>query len=260
MINRELDKKLQSGYALNLGSLIEKSFEPFKKTFLISAVGFIILGLVILSLYAALLGMLFGFSDIMGTFTDLAVHATDTNVLIGTAIFSTVVSAIVAPVTAGFINVNHIVKRGESMSLGNIFEFYGNKYTKDIIVCYAIIGLLNGVLTAGFTVLGFSWIASVFQGILACATIFSIPLIIYNDQKFGDAISKSITLFSKQPFTIIIAVIIAYLIAILGFIGLCIGVIFTMPYIYSMYYTIYDEAIGFEKPFSAIDEIGTIEE
>ena len=95
---------------------------------------------------------------------------------------------------------------------------------------------------------------------MACATIFSIPLIIYNDQKFGDAISKSITLFSKQPFTIIIAVIIAYLIAILGFIGLCIGVIFTMPYIYSMYYTIYDEAIGFEKPFSAIDEIGTIEE
>lgn len=259
-MNHELDNKLQSGYTLDLGSLIEKSFETFKKTFLISGAGLVIIGIIGFILYVALAAILFGFTDIMGTLTQMSLHANETNVLIGTALFSMLSSAIVAPVTAGFINMNRLVQKGESISITNIFEFYNSKYTKDLIICYAIIGLLAGVVNAGFTLINLSWIGLLFQGILACATIFSITLIIYSDQNFGDAFSKSISLFVKQPFIIILALLIAYIIGLLGFIGICIGVIFTMPYVYSMYYTIYEQTIGFHKPFSAIDEIGTVEE
>jgi hypothetical protein len=41
----------------------------------------------------------------------------------------------------------------------------------------------------------------------------------------------------------------------LGIFVLCIGIIFTIPYLYSMYYAIYEQTIGF-KEASPIDEIG----
>lgn len=259
-MRQELDKKIQNGYSLDLGSLIDKSFEPFKKTFLISGIGIFIIGLFILALYFLLAIVLFGFTDFIGTLTKMSLNANQTNVLVGTAIFTAISSAIFAPLTAGFINVNRLAVKGDAITIGNLFEFYNSKFTKDILICYAIIGLINGVVNAGCGMINLSFIGFIFQGVFACATVFSIPIIIYSDQQFGDAISKSIALFLKQPFIIVIALLVAYLIAMVGFIGICIGAIFTIPYIYSMYYTIYDQTIGFEKSISPIDEIGKIEE
>ena len=53
MKNR-IDNKVQNGYSLDLGKIIENSFETFKKTFLISGVAFIIIGIVLLLFFGYL--------------------------------------------------------------------------------------------------------------------------------------------------------------------------------------------------------------
>ena len=41
-----IDQKVQNGYSLDLGKIIENSFETYKKTFLISGVAIILIGIV----------------------------------------------------------------------------------------------------------------------------------------------------------------------------------------------------------------------
>jgi hypothetical protein len=40
--------------------------------------------------------------------------------------------------------------------------------------------------------------------------------------------------------------VVAIIGSMVGFIGCCVGVFFTLPFIYSMYYAIYSEIIGFD--------------
>ena len=86
-------------------------------------------------------------------------------------------------------------------------------------------------------------------------TLFCIPLIIYGEQNFMESLVKSIKLFIKNPFIIIISLIIAFFGIMVGIIALCVGILFTIPYYFSMVYAIYEQAIGFKEK-SVIDEIG----
>jgi hypothetical protein len=52
-----------------------------------------------------------------------------------------------------------------------------------------------------------------------------------------------------------VAFLVGALGSFVGLIALCIGIIFTLPYYFSIVYAIYDQAIGF-KEISVIDEIG----
>lgn len=254
-MNNLLDKKLANGYTLNLGNIIEKSFETYKKTFLISALGILVAGIIALLLYGSLLGVIYGFSDLTNTFIQLGENKGNLNLIIGLGLFTTLTSALGAPFTAGLINLNHLAKKGLSFDFSNIFEFYNSRFMKDIFIAYLLIGLTNAVVGAILTLLNLEFLTSVVQGLIGVFATFTIPLIIYQNQNYGEAISKSITLFTKQPVFIIIAIIVGVIFGLLGLIGLCIGVFFTFPYLYSIYYNIYNEAIGFENK-SIIDEIG----
>jgi hypothetical protein len=49
--------------------------------------------------------------------------------------------------------------------------------------------------------------------------------------------------------------IVAFFFSMLGFLAFCLGIFFTLPFLYSTYYAIYDQAIGFDDK-SEIEEIG----
>jgi predicted ferric reductase len=54
-------------------------------------------------------------------------------------------------------------------------------------------------------------------------------------------------LYAKQPLLILVAMLIAVIGMLLGIFILCIGIIFTVPYLYAMHYTLYAQAVGFEE-------------
>ncbi|MNY30098.1 hypothetical protein D3C86_1641840 [compost metagenome] len=60
---------------------------------------------------------------------------------------------------------------------------------------------------------------------------------------------------SKQPLIIALLFIVAGIGSAIGFIGCCIGVVFTIPVTYSVKYAIYSAIIKIERPDS-IDSIG----
>jgi len=135
------------------------------------------------------------------------------------------------------------------------FDFYKSKFFKDIFLSYLIIGLTSGLLSSGLTLINLEFITYFTQFFVAIITVFTLPLIIYGEQNYENAITKSVKLFFKQPVLIFVALLLAVIGVLIGIIGFCIGIIFTIPFYYSMIYAIYNQAIGFEEK-SAIDEIG----
>lgn len=255
MKNR-IERKLQNGYQLETGQLIDDSFALFKKNFLTAGLGIIILCLIMGVIYFGIFATFFGFNDFQNTLLQFETLALNPSFIIGNTLVTTILAGIIAPVTAGFIHLNYLTKFNKNFSVGTIFEFYSSKYFKNLFLAYAIIGFTTSVISAILTLSGLDFLNIFFQGGISCFTIFTTPLIIYSDQNFSNAISKSLTLFLKQPLAIILGLFVAGLGAMLGIIALCIGIFFTLPFIYSMHFTIYNQAIGFDET-SEIEEIGT---
>lgn len=251
----KVDLKIQNGYTLDLGTLIDESFNTFKKTFLISGVVMILLGIVFLVIYGAIFALVFGFSDITSFLTQLQLNQTSTLGMITTLLVSTIPAGLFAPITAGFINANHLAKNNQEIGINVFFDFYKSKFFKDIFISYVIIGFTTGIINVGLQLLDLNFLSFIFQGIISLFTVFTLPLIIYANENYEKAIIKSMQLFIKQPILIFVALLLAFIGVLLGLIALCIGVIFTAPYMYSMMYAIYNQAIGFEEK-SVIDEIG----
>ncbi len=257
-INSKIDLKIQNGYTLETGNLIDESINTFKKTFLMSGVMVILLTILFVIIYGAFFGILYGFSDITTTLSNIESNKFSTLTILTTIILSTLASAIFAPINAGFIHANHLARRNEDINLNVFFEFYKSKFFKDIFLAYLLIGFTIGILNVGLILLKLNYLSYLIRFLIGLFTVFTTPLIIYANQNFENAITKSIKLFFKQPLLIFVALLLAYIGVLIGIIALCIGIIFTFPYYYSMIYAIYNQAIGFEEK-SLIEKIGQTE-
>lgn len=254
-MNKKIEDKLMHGYPLDLGKVIEESFNVFKKTFLIGGAALILLTIVFVILYFGIIGVAFGFGNFSETILQMQGMTKSPTYIISTALTTTISSAIMAPITAGYIHINYLAKRNKEFSFSTIFEFFKGKYTSSLMLAYAIIGFTMAIINSLMAFANLEFLAFIPQGLISLVTIFTIPLIIYENMSYSDALSKSISLFGKQPFAIFGIGIIAFLFAMLGFIAFCLGIFFTIPFLYSSYYAIYEEAVGFEDK-SEIEEIG----
>ncbi|MFT5755015.1 MAG: hypothetical protein ACI924_002266 [Flavobacterium sp.] len=254
-MKNKIDSKIQNGFTLDTGSLIDESIATFKKTFLISGVAMILLIMVFAIIYGTLFAVIYGFSDLTSTMTQLQTSQSSVIGLLSTVVITTLTSAFFAPVTAGFIHANHLAKNNQEIGINIFFEFYKSKFFKNIFISYLILGFTTAILNAGLTLINLEVLSYVVQTIIGLISVFTLPLIIYGEQDFENAITKSIQLFFKQPLLIFVALLLAVIGMLLGLFALCIGIIFTFPYYYSMIYAIYNQAIGFEEK-SVIDEIG----
>ena len=250
-----IDQKVKKGYPLDLGKIIEVSFETYKKTFLLSGVAIIIATIVLSVVYVGYFGILYGFGDFTKTISELQTDTLNPTMQIINAAFGIIFASLLAPLVAGFINVNHLAKTNQEFGIGSFFDYYKSAFLKDLILNQLIIALfLNSIAT--FLILSnHQFIAMIIQITIPLFTLFCIPLIIYGEQNFMESLVKSIKLFIKNPFIIIISLIIAFFGIMVGIIALCVGILFTFPYYFSMVYAIYEQAIGFKEK-SVIDDIG----
>ncbi|MFD2909239.1 hypothetical protein ACFSX9_10925 [Flavobacterium ardleyense] len=254
-MKKSIDQKLQSGYPLELGKIIEESFERYKQTFVLSGIATIIIAVIMILIYVGYFGILYGFGDFSKTMADLEMGKSNVTMIIINASVGVLIGSLSAPIVAGFINVNHLAKNNKEFGLGSFFDFYKTTFFKDIFLNQLLISVFLNATVAILTINNSPFLALSLQIIVALFTIFCIPLIIYGQQNYMDALVKSIGLFLKNPFVILIAFIVGALGILVGLIGLCIGIFFTIPFYFSVIYTIYEQAIGFNDK-SVIDEIG----
>jgi uncharacterized membrane protein len=101
-------------------------------------------------------------------------------------------------------------------------------------------------LSVGFKEIKIEFVGALLNLALNFLTLLVVPFIVFGKLKAIAAIKASFVVILKQPLVILALVITAYIGSIVGFVGCCIGVFFTLPFLYSMYYAIYSAIIGFQ--------------
>jgi len=255
----KVEKVCNEGYELEFGTVLEKAFSTYKSIAVIGGIGMIIICIVIGVLYAGIFGAVYGFSDILTSLSSINPDVMTGTSLLYFLLFSVVMAGLMSPISAGFINLAFLADQNKEFGLGTIFGYYKGSYFKELFTAAVIIAFFGTGLNYLFEYFGIKAIGMVITICVSFLTFLTIPLIIFSDLKAFEAITMSIKLVLKQPLVLLGLIIVGGIMACLGIIGFCIGIFFTIPFIYVMYYTIYD-AILPQNEKSELEEIGQDQE
>ena len=159
----------------------------------------------------------------------------------------TLFSALLSPFFAGLIKMAHCAQIDQEFHVSTVFEYYKLLYFKDIFLANLMISIMSMGISTLLNSTGIPLLGLFGSLTISFLSLLTIPLIIFSDFKALEAINTSFSLVSKQPLIHLGLIIVTYLFVMTGFFFFFIGLFFTLPLMYSMYYAIYRTIIGFEK-------------
>ncbi len=255
----KVEKISNEGYELEFGTVLEKAFSTYKLVAGIGGVGMILICIIMAVLYAGIFGAVYGFSDVLTSLTSINPELMSGTSLLYFLLFSVVMAGIMSPISAGFINMAFLADQNKEFGLGTIFGYYKGSYFKELFIAAVIIAFFGTGLNYLFDYIGIKFIGVAITFCVSFLTFLSVPLIIFSNLKAFEAITMSAKLVIKRPFILLGLLIVSFVFVCLGIIGFCIGIFFTIPFIYVMYYTIYEAIIPFDEE-TELDEIGVNQE
>lgn len=240
---------VRNGYHLDFADVFNKAFENYKKIALYAGL-MIFVFMVILFAVAAIMSVSFVGAAALSQESIEGLGKTMEN-LSGTAQIqyvglSILFSCLISPLTAGLIKMAYCAERDEEFHVSTVFSYYTTAYFTQIFVATFLILVSSNGIAMALNYSGIILLGSMLSLAISFFTILTIPLIIFSDLKAVDAIKFSFLIVSKQPLILFALMAVAVIGSMVGFIGCCIGVFFTLPFVYSMYYAIYNEIIGFD--------------
>ncbi len=244
------ESKFKQNNSPDIGRIIDESFITFKKSIWVSGIGIILMLLLVLPITFFALFTYMGISSMEDFVQKSQTLETDFTYLLMNAAIGIVLAAFMAPITAGFYKINHLAKQNKEFGVNNLFDYYKSPYFQSLALSTILATLYANIIGLLLTYLNLPLVGNIMQGFVSLLFIFAIPLIIFENQNATDALANSSKIAVKHPFTIILSILFAVIIAMLGIFALCIGIFFTVGYFYTMNYTLYNEII----PIDEIDQ------
>lgn len=251
----KLEEIKRKGYNLEFGDVFNDSIEIYKKVIWITGFAFFILTAAFLVLYFAIIALFFSTGDFINTMTEISLMENSVTFMVYTMLIAIVVSVGVSPMYAGVLEVCHNAKNNKEFDISTIFKHYKSSYLKEILISSLLIVITTSLIADALTLLGLAFLGTIITYTLQFITLFTIPFIIFGNLKAIPAIQASLTLLSKNFIVIFGLMLVAVIIAFIGIIALCIGILFTLPIIYTTQYAIYNTAVGVEE-HDELDDIG----
>lgn len=254
-----LNEIKQKGYHLEFGDVFNDSLEIYKKVLWIIGLAFLILMIIMGTLSVGVMTIFFGASDFMSNITQFGLLSTSPAYLVISLIVGVLVTIAISPLYAGIAQVCHNAQTNKHYDFNTVFIHYKSSYVKNIAISALLISLVSGVATDLVMFLGFQFLATLVSYFFQFFTLFTIPFIIFGNLNAMNAIQASILIVFKKFWIIFALMLVAVIMAMLGLIAICIGILFTLPIIYTTQYAIYRNVIGVEE-HDELDEIGIYKE
>ena len=244
-----------NGYQLDFGNVFEKAFENYKKIALYAGLmllvftilfGILIVGIIMIAAISI-------FNINISTLTEMLKpeNLKPENLSINfILIYSALIvgfTSLLSPFQAGFLKMADCGEKGEEFHVSTIFEYYKSPYFKEIFISTLLISLIGSGLSILLDYSGIQFIGTFVSIMISFLTFLTIPLVVFGKLKAVDAINSSITIVVKQPLQLFGLVVVAGIASMTGLIVFCLGIFFTIPFIYSMYYAIYSSIIGIDS-------------
>lgn len=224
-----------------LFSILKNAFITYRNTLITSMLGSSFLVAVIFGLYLVIFPILVNspieeFSKMVLNDPEKwqkTLQSTDFQVKFN--LFILLINCILAPMSAGFYKIFS----DEKPSNRALFSFYNSVYTARIlgyVVLLTAIKFFISLLTEAMGVPSVSISISVVISLLFTLTI---PYIVLENQLLTQAMASSSRSITQRMFTALVVLFLAAMIAFLGVFFFVIGVIFTLPFFYSVNYWLY---------------------
>lgn len=238
-----------NGYTLDFGIVFNKAFENYKKIALYGGlmifVFFVILSLITVGVIIAT----FGLAVTLDFFKPENLQAESLNLqnLLLFSGVSVLFGALLSPFPAGMIKMAHSAEKDEEFHVSSMFQYYKAPYIGELLVATLVISLISAVIQGVISYLEIPFLGYFVSLIFSTFAVLTVPLIIFGNLKAVEAIEASLLITSKQFFTIMALIFVGNIGILVGLIGCCIGIVFTIPFMYSLYFVLFSEIIGFEN-------------
>lgn len=238
-----------NGYELDFGTVFENAFENYKKIALYAGLMLIVFSILFGMLIVGILISIFGVETLTNAVEqgNLRPEILTGNFLLIYTASIVAVTCFTSPFQAGFLKMADCGEKDEEFHVSTIFEYYKMPYFGSIFISTLIITVLSSGLSLLFQSAGIQLVGTFTSVTISLLTYLTVPLIIFGKLKAIEAITSSISIILKQPFLILGLLIVSGIASIVGIIGICIGIFFTIPFVYSMSYTLYFSIMGIEE-------------
>lgn len=244
---QEIEK---NGYQIDFGNVFNHAFENYKKIALYAGSVIVIFSILFLVFAAFSLVSIIGVSEMTKELSSgqLKIEKLIQTNILAVGIISIIISCLLSPFQAAFLKMADHGDRDESFPVSSLFSFYKLPYMIEIMIATFLITVISFAQNTLMTYIKFEFLGLIINYFISFITLFTIPLIIFGNIKALDAIKYSIQIIFKQPIVLLGLIIVAIIGSLIGFMACCVGVFFTIPFIYSMNYAIYSAIIGIDTP------------
>lgn len=241
--NEAIEKIKSHGYDLDFGTVFNHAFETYKKIAINGGVAFLLFLLLIMIVGGGLVIGIIGFSTDLEDLQNFTIANFSTVGILVYVVTMILFTSLSSPFNAGLLKMARNASKNEEFSIGTAFEYYSSSYFKDIFIATIILSSFTTVVAVGLELVDYKFLGVLVNLLFSFMTFLTVPLIVFGDLKPIEAIQGSITLVSKQFFIILGLLIVAGLFCTLGLFALCIGIVFTIPMLSAITYSIYASVI-----------------
>lgn len=254
----KIEKLTTIGYELDFGTVFEQAFENYKKIALYAGSMLLIFTFLFIILLFGLGIAVFGIGVLSDFFKpeNFKPETFTGNFLLIYSACILFITCLISPFQAGFLKMAYCGDKGEEFNVSTMFEYYRPPYFLNIVGATFIITLLSTGLSTVLEYAGIQSISILTSLSITFLTFLTIPLIVFGNLNAIDAIKSSVLIIFKQPLLILALIIVGFLASLVGLMGFCIGIFFTLPFMYSMEYSLYNSIIGIDYT-TEIDELGS---
>jgi hypothetical protein len=246
----------KNGYTLDFSDVFNHAFENYKKIAVYAGLILLVVSILCFFLGGGILVALYGAEHFNKQFFEsLQSNPPQGTTLLIYTLVITFITALMTPFTAGFLKMADSADKDEAFNFSTVFTYYKAPYFSRLFITALLIGSISGGISVAFNLIGITVADSIIAILISLFTSMTIPLIVFGNLNITDSIQSSIVIVSKQPFIIALLFIVAGIGSAIGFIGCCIGVVFTIPITYSVKYAIYTAILEIDNP-NSIDSIG----
>jgi hypothetical protein len=228
---------------LDIGETINNAIEIYKKTVLTGGLGFLILFSILLFFAAVGLGFFINPEDLQETLKNFNPEKLSTK---GQIIYfgsSILVNVLISPFIAGMLKMADDAHKNEEVSVSSIHFYINSPFFLDITLATFLITTTSVVSSVAIRMvlpgnIGL-FISTIVSLSISILTIIAIPLIIFKNSNYLDALKNSLQAIGQNFFIVLLLLFVAGIFAMVGVFAFCIGLFFTIPFTYAMQYSIY---------------------
>jgi MFS family permease len=240
-----------NGYQLDFADVFNHAFENYKKIALYAGLVIFICTVIVGVLMAGAINYFFDIANLNENLVEnliekLKSETTSINFIMAFIVGNVLITSLVSPLKAGFLKMADCGEKDETFRLSAIFSYYKAPYFLEIFIATLTLSIISISLSMLLNLTGIEAIGMLTTYALSFLTLFTIPFIIFGKLKAFDAIKASIIIVMKQPLIILGLIIVAFFASMVGFIGCFIGVFFTIPFLFSINYSLYNTIVGID--------------